>query len=203
MGDDRWMEPFTLRSAAGLPADPPPLADTTLVIIDAQQEYTTGRLPLTGVDAAVGVIAGLLSAARDAGSPIVHVLHQGRPGGLFDPDGSGAPIAAVAPADGETIVHKTLPNAFAGTTLAEVLDTSRPVTIVGFMTHMCVSATTRSALDHGIDAVVVADACATRDLPGPTGGDVVAAADLHRAALAALADRFAIVTTGDRVLAAT
>jgi hypothetical protein len=35
---------------------------------------------------------------------------------------------------------------------------------------MCVSATVRSALDHGYASTVVAAACATRDLPDPLGG---------------------------------
>jgi len=64
--------------------------------------------------------------------------------------------------------------------------------LAGFMTHMCVSSTARAALDLGYQTTVVADACATRDLPRP-GGGTIAAADLHAAELAALADRFAIV----------
>ena len=39
---------------------------------------------------------------------------------------------------------------------------------------------------HGVDA-------ATRDLPDPTGAGTVPAAEVQRAALAALADRFAII----------
>jgi nicotinamidase-related amidase len=196
------MDPFTLRSAAGLPDEPPPLADTALVMIDAQLEYTTGRLPLVGVDAAIETIAALLDAARARGSPVVHVHHRGRAGGLFDPAATGRPVRATAPRPGETVVHKTLPNAFASTDLDDVLEplATRALTIVGFMTHMCVSATARSALDHGYDVTVVADACATRDLPGPLGDDPVAAADLHRASLAALADRFAIVTASSQLL---
>jgi nicotinamidase-related amidase len=61
------------------------------------------------------------------------------------------------------------------------------------MTHMCVSSTARAALDLGYPVTVAADASATRDLPAP-GGGVVSAGDLHRAELAALADRFACVT---------
>jgi nicotinamidase-related amidase len=57
---------------------------------------------------------------------------------------------------------------------------------------MCISATVRSALDHGYHCTVVADCCATRDLPDGLGG-VVAAADVHRMELAALGDRFATV----------
>jgi hypothetical protein len=48
---------------------------------------------------------------------------------------------------------------------------------------------------------VAADAAATRDLPDPMGGSIAAAA-LHRAALAALADRFAIVARVDQILQA-
>ena len=205
-GDDRGMTsdvaPFTLRSAAGLPDEPPPLASTVLVVIDAQAEYTTGNVPLVGVDDAVVTIAALLHQARSAGSPIVHVQHEGRPGGMFAPDAGGAAIPAVAPLDGERVVSKTLPNAFAGTDLDDVLSAGelRTLTIVGFMTHMCVSSTARAALDHRYDVTVVSDACATRDLPGPAGSEPVAAAEVHRVALAELADRFAIVAPGSVLL---
>ena len=70
--------------------------------------------------------------------------------------------------------------------------------IAGFMTHMCVSSTARAALDLGYKATVAADAAATRDLPDPMGG-VITADALHRAALAELADRFAIVATVDGI----
>lgn len=60
------------------------------------------------------------------------------------------------------------------------------------MTHMCVSSTVRAALDLGYRSTVIASACATRDLPDGLGG-VVDAATLHRAALAALGDRFAVI----------
>jgi nicotinamidase-related amidase len=65
--------------------------------------------------------------------------------------------------------------------------------IAGFATHMCISATTRSALDHGYVSTVVAAACATRDLPDALGKGVVPAAEVQRATLAALADRFATI----------
>jgi nicotinamidase-related amidase len=60
------------------------------------------------------------------------------------------------------------------------------------MTHLCVSTTVRSALHYGFNPLVVANACATRDLPDGLGG-TVPADSLHRAELAALGDRFAIV----------
>jgi nicotinamidase-related amidase len=57
---------------------------------------------------------------------------------------------------------------------------------------MCVSATARAALDLGYRTTVIADACATRDLPDGSGG-IIDATTVHRVALAELADRFATV----------
>ncbi|WP_341702793.1 isochorismatase family protein, partial [Ferrovibrio sp.] len=71
----------------------------------------------------------------------------------------------------------------------------RELIVAGFQTHMCVSATVRSAVDHGYRSAVIAAGCATRDLPDPLGGGVMAAADLHRVTLTALSDRFATILT--------
>jgi nicotinamidase-related amidase len=58
---------------------------------------------------------------------------------------------------------------------------------------MCVSTTARSALDHGYQTTIAGDAAATRALPDPLGGAALSASQIHRTALAELADRFAIV----------
>ena len=186
----------TLLQMAGAHPSPAALSDAAVVIIDAQNEYVSGRLPLTGVDAALARIADLLNAARKAGAPVIHVVQRGRAGGLFDPDSDFFKIAPLAaPVGGEAVVEKPLPNSFAKTDLdARLQATGRKSLIVaGFMTHMCVSATTRSALDHGYAVTVLADATATRDLPDPLGGADLAADQIHRTALAELADRFATV----------
>ncbi|HEM47052.1 MAG TPA: cysteine hydrolase [Alphaproteobacteria bacterium] len=187
--------PKTLLQMAGADLDPSTLSESVLVVIDAQNEYRSGGIPLPGVDAAVGEIAALLRRARAAGTPVVHVQHRGRPGGAFDVEAErGRIMDEVAPSAGEPVVLKPLPNAFAGTDLGERLAATgrKQLIVTGFMTHMCVSSTARAALDHGYRVTIPAAACATRDLPAPDGG-IVKAADLHRAALAGLADRFAIV----------
>lgn len=188
----------TLLQMAGADLTPPKFGEATLVIVDAQREYVDGALPLTGVKPALQNIARLLEAAREAGAPVVHVQHRGRPGALFDPEKTAFHLADEAAAmEGERIVQKGLPNSFAGTNLKEALDVigRKRLVIAGFMTHMCVSSTARAALDLGFQTTVVADACATRDLPRPGGKGVIAAADLHEAELAALADRFSIIAT--------
>lgn len=190
------MRPKTLLEMAGATATPSSLSKATLVVIDAQREYVDGRLPLPGVEAALGEIGRLLARARKAGTPVVHIQHRGKPGGAFGPDTPGFAIAGeAAPVKGEAVIEKALPNAFAGTDLKAKLDAlARPEIIVtGFMTHMCVEATTRSALDHGFKATVVAGAAATRDLPDPLTGNAVPAAEVHRNALTALSDRFATI----------
>lgn len=185
----------TLLELSGADLRAPALANASLVIIDAQNEYLDGKLALPGVRPALTALAQLLVRARQADAPVVHVQHKGRPGGLFDLDArGGAIIDAVRPREGEALVEKPLPNAFAQTDLDTILKRlgRQHIVIAGFMTHMCVSSTARAALDLGYKATVAADASATRDLPDPMGGSIAAEA-LHRAALAALADRFAIV----------
>ena len=198
------MRPKTLLELAGVPASPTHLSDAVVIVIDAQREYVDGNLPLAGVTAALSEIGGLLARARKAGTPIIHIQHRGRPGGAFGPDTPGFAIAdAAAPSGAETVIEKSLPNAFAGTTLAAALADSgrKQLILTGFMTHMCVEATARAAIDHGFRAAVVAAATATRDLPDPLTQATVPAAEVQRNALAALADRFAsIVPNADAIL---
>jgi nicotinamidase-related amidase len=189
--------PRTLASFAGLSRNPSPPWDSVLLLIDGQREYTTGKVPLSDIDPAVEESARLLAFARSWRMPVIHAVHHGRPGGaLFDPDGEGSKfITALAPHAGETVLIKSLPNAFAATDLAaRIRDMGRhEIVIAGFATHMCVSATARSALDHGLRNTVVAAATATRDLPHATGAGITPAEWIQQAALAALSDRFSLV----------
>ncbi len=187
--------PKTLLQLAGADPKPHALDSSALLLIDMQNEYVDGRLPLPGVQAALAQGRLLLDKARAVGRPVIHVRHAGRAGGLFDPATPAYAIAdSVAPAAGEVIVDKPLPNCFAKTDLQAKLEALgvKSLVVAGFMTHMCVSSTVRAALDLGYGCTVAADACGTRDLPDGSGG-VVPAAELHRAELAGLADRFAVV----------
>ncbi|HEU5096925.1 MAG TPA: cysteine hydrolase family protein [Reyranella sp.] len=184
---------MTMLQMSGLAPTPATMVDGVLLIVDAQREYTDGLLPLTGVQAAVDALAVLLDKARSAKAPVIHVRHKG-PGKAFNPSSTGYEIVKqLAPRDGETVVDKGLPNAFAGTELAKHLaGTGRKNLIVGgFMTHMCISATVRSATDHGFMCTVAADTVATRDLPDATNGATISAEAVNKITLAALSDRFA------------
>jgi nicotinamidase-related amidase len=186
---------MTMLQMAGAAPTPATTADGVLLIIDAQREYTDGLLPLPGVAAAIEALAVLLDKARKAGAPIVHIRHQSK-GKAFNPASTGYEIvSALTPRAGETIVDKGLPNAFAGTELAKHLAASdrKNLIVGGFMTHMCVSATVRSATDHGFMSTIAADSVATRDLPDAMGGNTIGADAINRITLAALSDRFAWV----------
>jgi nicotinamidase-related amidase len=188
-------EPKTLLALAGADLRPARVSSATLVLIDYQNEYVAGPLGLPGALAAIQRAVWLLGLAREAASPVIHVAHKGRPGGLFDRSAErGQIIAALAPRAGETVIEKGLPNAFAGTDLHAILSKAarKDIIIAGFMTHMCVSSTARAALDLGWRVTIDAGACATRDLPDGAGSRVEADV-VHKVALVELSDRFAII----------
>ncbi|MBD3678411.1 MAG: cysteine hydrolase [Rhodobacteraceae bacterium] len=193
----------TLLQMAGADPAPAALSAGVLILIDMQNEYFDGPLALPGAAKAAEAAAGLLARARKLGTPVIHIRHRGREGGAFDP---GAPRFQIhdslAPAAGETVIDKGLPNAFAGTSLADELAAhpDKPLIVCGFMTHLCVSATVRSAIDHGRFSTVISDATATRDLPDATDPARIVTADaVHLATLSALADRFAVVAPASAI----
>jgi nicotinamidase-related amidase len=168
-----------------------------LLIIDIQNDYFDGgAFPLVNPDAAAERAAEVLARFRAAGLPVVHVQHvwDEPDAAFFRPGTTGVEIhSLVAPIDGEPVVTKAHPNAFRETDLLAVLDrlgVDRLV-VVGMMTSMCVDATVRAAGDLSWSVSVVADGCAAPDLE--FDGRSVAAADVHAAFLAALADGYATV----------
>lgn len=185
----------TLRQVIGLEAELPRLGDTTLVLIDYQNTYTTGVMELEGAKEALAAGARLLAAARAAEIPVIHVVNDGGEGTPYDIRAEiGAICAEVAPVDGEPVVVKQFPNSFHETRLEEVLrelgvEAGAELVLAGFMTHMCVTFTAQGAFNLGYRPTVVAEATATRTL-ADTDGTALPAAALHAAALATIGDLF-------------
>lgn len=193
----------TLRGLSGLSPEPASLAGSALVLIDLQNTYRDGVMRLEGVEAAIAEAKALLARARGAGIPVIHVRHDAGPGSPYDLTAANGRISdEVAPEGGEAVVTKTRPSAFVGTDLEARLKGLGVTDLIlaGFMTHMCVNSTARSAFSLGFRPTVVASATATRALPAPDGS-VVPAAQLQAASLAALADLFAVVARGQRDIA--
>ncbi|GGU24187.1 cysteine hydrolase family protein [Streptomyces lavendofoliae] len=188
------MPTTTLRELNGFDPAPASFPGATLILIDYQNTYTRGVMELTGWRAALDSAAGLLAQARSAGATVVHVVNDGGEGTPYDVRADiGRIHSRVAPAEGEPVVVKSVPDAFVGTDLGDRVDAAghEDVVIAGFMTHMCVASTASGAFLRGNRATVVADACATRPLGAGESG--VSAAELHRSALATIGDLYGVV----------
>jgi len=144
---------------------------TALILIDLQQDYFPGgAFPLVDAEAAVCRAAEVLAMFRASGAPVLHIQHtmlpeRGQPFFLAETPGH-AFHPAVEPTDGEPVIVKHLPDAFAETELADQLHARRikHLILVGMMTQVCVAATTHSGFQRGFDVTVVGDATAARDL---------------------------------------
>ncbi|MFI6899161.1 cysteine hydrolase family protein [Streptomyces sp. NPDC050256] len=192
----------TLRQLNGLDDTPAKLADSTLVLIDYQNTYTTGVMELDGWQAALDAGARLLAQARAAGTKVIHVINDGGEGSAYDIRAEiGRIHPSVAPADGETVVVKQAPDSFVGTDLGEHVDAAgrSDLVLAGFMTHMCVQFTAQGAFLRGNRPTVVADACATRSLP--VVGTELDARQVHYSALATIADLYGVVVPAQNSLA--
>lgn len=171
-----------------------PLAagSTALLLIDYQMAYRQGQLTLSGEATVTATAVRLRAWAETAGLRVIHVQHVAPAGAPLFAAGStdAAALPEMMPAEGQTVIVKRLPSAFAGTALTDALQGMETLLIAGYMTHNCVDATARDAFHRGYRVGIVADACATRDLPGH-GDTVIPAAVVHAAVLAGLGDRMA------------
>ncbi|HEY7560754.1 MAG TPA: cysteine hydrolase family protein [Gaiellaceae bacterium] len=166
-----------------------------LVVIDIQNEYFPGGAnPLPDSAGAAERAAEAIGAARAAGLPVIHVRHEeleSEEWGFVPGTPTAETHPSVAPAPGESVIVKHHANALLETDLADRLEAAGAsrVAFCGMMTSMCVDATVRAAADHGLDALLIEDACAAPDLV--QGGRTLPAADVHAAFCAALGDGIA------------
>lgn len=140
-------------------------AKSALLVIDVQQDLFSGENAAYKADEVLERIAGLAARAREAGVPVVYVQHDGEPtDGLCAIGTPGWEMhPAVAPQDGDTIVHKINSDGFYKTNLDETLRAlgAETLYVTGFASQFCVDATTRRATSEGYDVVLVSDAHTT------------------------------------------
>jgi nicotinamidase-related amidase len=164
--------------------------NTALLVIDIQNDYFPGgKYPLVKPLEAAKNAYILLQCFREHSGHHIHIQHISlEPGASFFIKGdSGSDIHdSVAHFEGESIVYKHEPNSFLNTNLLDLLNEWKieRVVITGMMTHMCVDATARAAVDLGFQVIVAEDACASRDLQ--YGDTTIPAEQVHKAFLAAL-----------------
>ena len=167
-----------------------------LLVIDVQNEYFSGALPVTHPAGSLLKILGTMDAARQAGVPVVVIQHAApQPDSTVFRKGSREwelrPEVAERPRD--VLIHKSLPGSFTGTELEAWLrqrgiDT---VAIAGYMTQMCCDTTARQAVHLGFNVEFLSDATGTLDFTNEAGK--VSAEELHRAILVTQQMRFAKV----------
>lgn len=176
-----------------------------LVVVDLQNEYLpTGKLPLTGIDTAMENAIRVISHAREKGVPVFHIRHESAQSApIFAKGSTGAEIQRdVAPLGNEPIIIKNHINAFRETNLKDHLTAAnvKEIVVIGAMSHMCIDAVVRAAVDMEYSVTVLHDACATLDL---TFGEIkVPAAFAHATIMAAFEFGYATVTSVEDYLSA-
>ncbi len=156
-----------------------------LLVIDVQNEYFTGALPITYPAGHLDRILEVMDAAAGR-IPTVVVQHHSTDMPIFrrgSKEWELHPEVARRPRD--LLVEKTLPGSFTNTPLEEWLRARgiTTVSIAGYMTHMCCDTTARQAVHLGLKAEFLSDATGTLPLSNSAGQ--VTAEELQRSILCA------------------
>lgn len=176
---------------------------TALVVIDFQNEYFSGRMPIPDGIAAMNKARELIRFADQAKIPVFQVQHVAPAGSaVFALDGEGVKFhPLMLPRAGDHVLQKTTVSVFASTDLDKQLKQAGIKTVIfaGLMTHACVAGGARDAAPLGYQVVVASDASATRAITR-VNGDTVDKDSLHRAALAEIEDTFGDVMTTQQIV---
>ncbi|MFB3915432.1 MAG: cysteine hydrolase family protein [Terriglobales bacterium] len=172
-----------------------------LLVIDVQNEYFTGKLPITYPAGSLPNVLRAMDAARAHAVPVVAIQHASP-----QPDATAFRRGSkewelhpeIAPRPRDVLIHKSLPGSFTGTELESWLrqrgiDT---VVIAGYMTQMCCDTTARQAAHLGFGVEFLADATGTLAIKNAAGA--VSDEELHRAILVTQQMRFSqVIKTQD------
>jgi nicotinamidase-related amidase len=171
-----------------------------LVIVDTQVRYVDDENPLHNRDQFIATLQSLLDRARLAGTPVVYIQHF-RNGESPGQEGlAGIDIhPSIAPRDSEPVIPKRASDSFYQSDLDAALGDlgAETLIITGLQTEQCIDATCRSALSHGYDVVLVADAHTTWDSSTLKAQQIIAH---HNATLPDLAhpDKRILVTPAEQ-----
>ncbi|WP_341976009.1 isochorismatase family protein [Microbacterium sp. LWO13-1.2] len=170
-----------------------------LIVIDPQQEYFTGLLPIQFPprDESIGRIADAIDAAERAGIPVVMVQHTaGDDAPVFNPTTPEFRLHASLEKRDSTMwkqVVKSYSSIFPETGMQEWLRENDidTITLAGYMTNNCILATAADAEARGFTAEVLADATGAIDITNDAGS--VDAETVHTTLLALLNSNWACV----------
>jgi nicotinamidase-related amidase len=160
--------------------------NTALLVIDVQNEYFTGSMPVTYPKDSLKNILRAMDHAHAIGIPVAVIRHTNLAGtaGTFKKGTMNWELhdeVKQRPAD--ILVEKNLPGSFTRTTLDAWLKSKgiSRVTIAGYMTQMCCDTTARQAFHRGYGVDFLSDATGTLSVTNSAG--TITAGDLHKAIL--------------------
>ncbi len=171
-----------------------------LIVIDAQQEYFDGLLPIqfpSREDSMAGIRA-VIDAAQQTDTPVVLVQHELPAGAPVFASGSSTwqnhPTVAAYEGSATKRISKQFSSIFADTDLEawlreQDIDT---ITLVGYMTNNCVIASAAAAEPLGFTVEVLSDATGAIDLANEAG--TAPARQVHETLMALLHSNWAAVT---------
>ena len=140
-----------------------------LLIIDMQKVSFAPDTPRYLASEVVSNINILSKRFRDNRMPVIHIQHDGSKDGFCMPGTKDHEfIDEVDVLPGDTIISKTVNNAFYKSTLKDCLIKSGidDLVITGCATDFCIDTTVKSALTHDYNVVVISDGHTTADRPG-------------------------------------
>jgi len=175
-----------------------------LLIIDVQNEYFTGHLPVTypAPEKSLSHMLELMRRAQALQIPIIVIQHTARTGETFLYQTQGwqlHPEIAKMPYD--YLIEKTKPSSFYATALNDILEQEgiSDLVIAGYMTQMCCDTTAREAFHRGYGVEFLSDATGTIDIHNDIG--TISSRDLHHATLMAQSLRFSRILSTEKWLA--
>ena len=194
----------TIRAMSGaMPLDHLDPKSTALVVIDFQNEYYSGKMPIPDGKQAMENAQRLIRFADQAKLPVFQIQHIAPAGSaVFAIDGESVKFhPGMEPRPQDTVLQKKTVSVFASTDLDRRLKDAHIKTIIiaGLMTHACVAGAARDAVPLGYHVLVASDASATRAITR-ANGDFVDQRSLHRAALAEIEDTFGDVMTTSEIV---
>lgn len=167
-----------------------------LLVIDVQNEYFTGKLPVTYPSGNLDMIVEAMNTASLQGVPVIVVQHtQPQADSPIFRKGSSEwelhPEITKRPHD--LLIEKNLPGSFTNTELEDWLRNKGidTVAISGYMTQVCCDTTARQAAHLGFGVEFLSDATGT--LTFNNDGGNATDEELHRATLVAQASFFSKV----------
>lgn len=177
-----------------------------LLVIDVQNEYFTGLLPVTYPKDSLNNIIKAMDHAARAGIPVVVIQHTApsKDSPTFRKESNGWRLhPEIEKRRRDILIEKSLPGSFTGTELEKWLRERgvERVSVCGYMAQMCCDTTARQAFHLGFQVDFLSDATGT--LPVQNSAGSITDRDLHRAVMVTMAMKFARVMDTEEWIAGT